>query len=133
MLVVGNSGRTLARNVRLSIDKPLPTVGLTAETLLRDAVERFANGHASIAPGREWSWGLGVSSKILLEEERNLAFEFRVNADGPFGPIPELVYVVDMNDWRGTIAQGSGSLKQLNKSLGEVNKSLNDIRRVLAE
>jgi len=127
MLHVGNSGKTLAENIRIEIDRPLPTVGLTATELLQDAIGRFSTGHASLAPGRELSWGLGFGGKILQDKDEDLRFTFVVNADGPFGPVPELKYVIDMNDWRGASANVPGTLQQVSRSIKEMTKSINKL------
>lgn len=130
-LLVGNSGRTLARNVRLTVDKQLPTQTSKAADLLEDALRRFQEGHASIAPGREWSWSLGFGGALLGDKNEDLRFTFTINADGPFGPIPELSYSVDMNDWRGSTSEGEGSLALIRKSILELKTSVSGIREAL--
>jgi len=127
MLYVGNSGKTLAENIRIEIDRPLPTVGSTATELLHDTIERFSSGHASLAPGRELSWGLGFGGEILSDKEEDLRFTFVINADGPFGPVPELKYVIDMNDWRGASAIVPGTMKQVSGAIKEMTTSLNEL------
>lgn len=127
MLYVGNSGKTLAENIRIEIDRPLPTVGSIAAELLQDAIGRFSTGHASLAPGRELSWGLGFGGKILNDKDENLRFTFVINANGPFGEVPELKYVIDMNDWRGASATVPGTMQQVSRSIKEMTKSINKL------
>lgn len=133
MLYVGNSGRTLARNIRISTDKELPTVGDKSEELLNDALERFLTGHASLAPGRELRWGLGFGGAILSDKSQDLRFSFKINADGPFGAIPELVYVVDMNDWRGSDGSTVGTLGQISRSLTKVSESILKVEKTIRQ
>lgn len=127
MLFVGNSGKTLAENIRIEIDRPLPTVDSVASELLQDAMARFSAGHASLAPGRELSWGLGLGHKILNDKDEDLRFTFMINADGPFGPVPELKYVIDMNDWRGASAIVPGTMQQVSRSIKEMTKSIDKL------
>ncbi|MGP5049107.1 hypothetical protein [Glutamicibacter ardleyensis] len=127
MLYVGNSGKTLATNIRIEIDRMLPTVGSTANELLKDAIDRFSDGHASLAPGRELSWGLGFGGKILENKDEDLRFTFVINAEGPFGPIPELKYLIDMNDWRGASAIVPGTMQQVSRAIKDMTTSVDKL------
>jgi hypothetical protein len=95
-LVVGNSGPTVAQNVRVKVDPPLPTIEHFEERVRR-AEARLVEGIRSLAPGRTVVWRLGQGFN-LLDGEGPLAYTFTVAADGPFGPVPELTYVVDISE-----------------------------------
>lgn len=66
-LVVGNAGRTMARNVRVHVDPPIPEhpeyLGATSA-----AQKRVRGGILSLAPGRTIRWSLGRAFDLLSEE-----------------------------------------------------------------
>jgi hypothetical protein len=117
-LVIGNSGPTVATNVHVRIDPPLPAIDQ-----LKDRVEvaqaRLTDGIRSLAPGRTLTWPLGQGFN-LLKDSGPQAHTLTVNADGPFGPVPALTYVVDMSDWRGMLDRPAGSLHQLTKAVTDL-------------
>ncbi len=71
VLVVGNSGPTVATNVRVKVTPDL--VGATPEDgrTAQDALER---GFSALAPGRTITWNLGVYRKVLSDERADLAY-----------------------------------------------------------
>ena len=121
-LVIGNSGPTLARNVRVHVTPPLPTIDQ-----LRDRVEaaqaRLADGISSLPPGRVITWPLGQGFNLLAADSPH-ARTFTVAADGPFGPVPPLTYTVDLADLRGALDRPAGSLHQLTKAVEDVSRKL---------
>lgn len=128
-LVVGNSGPTVAQNVRVHIDRDVPHADW-ADEHLNSALERFNSGHASMAPGRVLHWYLGIGHELLKVEDPDLRMNVTINADGPDGPIPELTYAIDMNDWRGISSNAAGSLKQVERAIDGLKKSLEkNVRR----
>lgn len=121
-LVVGNSGSTVAQNIRVTVDPPLPTIDQLKERA--DAAQaRLASGIQSLAPGRTLVWPLGQGFN-LLNDTGPQAYTFMVNAEGPFGAVPQLTYVVDLSDWRGVLDRPAGSLHQLTKALAELTKKI---------
>jgi hypothetical protein len=117
-LVVGNSGPTVAQNVRIKVDPPLPAIDQLAERA-DTAQATLARGMQSLAPGRSLAWPLGQGFN-LLNGEYPQAYTFTVSADGPFGPVPELTYVVDMSDWRGITDRPAGSLHLLTEAVKDL-------------
>ncbi|WBL19209.1 hypothetical protein [Citricoccus sp. NR2] len=115
-LVVGNSGPTVASNVIIRIN-PWPDHVERHHQLLIEALERFNKGHASIAPGRELRWNLGVGHELLAGTSKDRLCRVVINASGPFGPVEELSYALDMNDWRGSTGGALGSLWRVEKAL----------------
>jgi hypothetical protein len=118
LLVLGNSGPTVATDIKVTITPELRATSMNAEKVQR-VQERLANGFQSLAPGREVSWSLGVGFEIL-EKEGGRSYSFKVEAMGPFGPLEPLTYVVDMDDWRSMRDNPSGDLHQLTKSIDKV-------------
>jgi hypothetical protein len=114
-LVVGNSGQTIATNVRVTVDPPLEAINQLKERF-ETAQSRLASGIRSVAPGRTFMWPIGQGYKILKDDGRQ-AYTFTITADGPFGPVPPLTYVVDMSDWRGLLHRPAGSLFELTQAV----------------
>jgi hypothetical protein len=113
-LIIGNSGPTIATNVRAKIDPPLPTIEQLKESTVAQA--RLAEGISSLPPGRILVWELGQGFN-LLQEDGPQEHTFTITADGPFGPVPPLTYIVDLADWRGQPARASGNLRQVTKAI----------------
>lgn len=125
-LVIGNSGPTVAENVRVVVDPSLPMIEHFGERVGL-AQTRLAEGIRSLAPGRTLVWRLGQAFK-LLGGEGPLAHTFTVTADGPFGPVPEVTYVVDISELRGAADQPAGSLHELTRTVKDVVKRLDRIQ-----
>ena len=121
-IVVGNNGPTVATNVRVVFTPELPAAQRNAE-LVRGVQERLEQGLKSIAPGRIIRWSLGLGSEILATEGSR-AYSLTVTADGPFGRVEPLEYMIDMDDWRAMKDQPDGSLHLLRKSIDEVGKKV---------
>lgn len=120
-LVVGNSGPTVATNVRVKIDPPLPTIEQLKESAA--AQQRLAEGISSIPPGRTLRWALGPGF-TLLQADGPQQHNITITADGPFGPVPPLTYVVDLADWRGQLARPPGNIHPLTAAIEALTKKL---------
>jgi hypothetical protein len=126
-LVVGNSGPTVATNVRIKVDPSLPAIDQLKERA-EVAQARLASGIQSLAPNRLLTWPLGQGF-TLLDREDPQAYTFTVTADGPFGPVPPLTYVGDMSDWQGMLHRPAGSLHQLTAAVNDLTKKINNQSR----
>ena len=126
-LVVGNSGPTVATNVRINVDPPLPAIDQLKERA-EVAQARLAGGIQSLAPNRLLTWPLGQGFNLLNREDPQ-AYAFTVTADGPFGPVPPLTYVVDMSNWQGILHRPAGSLHQLTAAVNDLTKKINNQSR----
>jgi hypothetical protein len=136
-LVVGNSGPTVGEKVRITVDPQLPSTSelreraKAAQTLLSDGIE-------SLPPGRTLSWPLGAASKVMNDSGGH-AYKFKVTANGPFGQVPALTYIVDMSDWWGSLDQPGGTLHQLTLAVKDLGKKIskqtepNQARRAQSE
>lgn len=124
-LEVGNSGPTVATNIRITTSVPLPASGQRFEERARAVERRLAGGGIrSLAPGRVLAWTLGVTHQVVAVEG-NPACVFTIDADGPFGPLETLTYAVDMDDLRQTDARPIGSLHLVKESIEGLTKQLN--------
>ena len=107
-VVIGNSGPTVATNVRVDIQPPLPLAVIPYEET-QASFERLREGIQALPPGRQIIWSIGDGGLIYSSSE-NHRHVFTIRADGPFGPVPELIYVIDIEDFIKSDARPSGSL-----------------------
>jgi hypothetical protein len=126
-LVIGNSGPTIATDVRVTIDPPLP-----AHDQLKDRVstaqEMLADGISSIPPGRTLTWMLGPGFDVIAENGPQ-AHTCTVTANGPFGPVPPLTYTLDIAHWRGQPARQTGNLHQVTKAITDLASKVSRLDR----
>lgn len=66
-LVIGNSGPTVATNVRVNVDPPLPAIDQFKDRV-GAAEQRLADGLQSLAPGRIFTWPLGQGFNLLKDD-----------------------------------------------------------------
>jgi hypothetical protein len=121
-LVVGNSGPTVATDVHVQITPPLPSIEQLQDRA-DSAQEMIANGISSLPPGRTFVWPLGQTWNLLPEEGGRHPHTFTVTANGPFGAVPPLTYVIDLADYQGQQAR-PGSTYKLTKAIDELAKSV---------
>ncbi|MCP2046374.1 UNVERIFIED_ORG: hypothetical protein J3D58_000446 [Paenarthrobacter nicotinovorans] len=123
-LEVGNSGPTVATNIRITTSVPLPASGQRFEERARIVEQRLAgDGIRSLAPGRVLAWTLGVTHQVVAAEG-NPPCILTIDADGPFGPLETLSYAVDMDDLRQSDARPVGSLHLVKESIDGLTKQL---------
>ncbi|SFC99165.1 hypothetical protein SAMN04487968_1193 [Nocardioides terrae] len=124
--VIGNSGTTVATNVRVAIEPPLPS---DHEGMYLDAMhQRLSAGLSSLAPGRTLHWTLGPSPD-LVNRSGSLAHRVRIACDGPYGPVPVSEYVIDMADFRESVARHDGTLVDIAREIAALTKKLPDQRK----
>jgi hypothetical protein len=117
VLVVGNSGRTVAQNVRATFAPKLQVGALQPKA--ESASKWLGEGIPSLPPGRQIIWPLGVGHEVL-GTENELRFTITVNAEGPFGPLPQLRYDVDVHAYRESHDSPDGSLHLVRKAIEQV-------------
>ena len=120
-LVIGNSGPTVATNVRVQIEPPLPAIDQLRERI-QAAQARLADGIRSLAPGRTIAWPLGQGFN-LLNTGGPQVHTFTVTADGPFGAVPSQIYVIDLADLRGSLDRPA-PLHKLAEVVEELSRTL---------
>lgn len=114
VLVIGNSGPTIATNVKVKIEPPFPNIPQLGEA--ETGQQRLAEGLRSLPPGRTMRWWLGQGFN-LLKPEGPQVHQITINGDRPFGPIPELRYDVDLSEYRGQDPSPKGNLHLLTKAV----------------
>ncbi|MGY1751561.1 hypothetical protein [Blastococcus sp. SYSU D01042] len=118
-VIVENSGSTVARDVRVRFDPPL------TDQLRRDR-EHFTGldgGISALTPGRRMTWPLGVAHKLMADEIGG-AHTVVVDAVGPFGPVEQLRYTIDLSQWREGSAVPPGTLHEVRNAITDVAKAL---------
>ncbi len=103
VLVLGNSGPTVATNVRVEFQPALSQIVPPGKVAAANHIEnRLSDGLSSVAPGRVFTWGLGMASDFFADEEFDTApaaiFEITITANGPNGPIPPSSYSIGLED-----------------------------------
>lgn len=125
-LVMGNSGPTVATNIRVTIDPPLPAIEQLQDRA-QTAQDLLARGIKSLPPGRILVWPLGQGFNILNGDGPQV-HTFTIEADGPFGPIPAQTYPLDLNDWRGAMHRPAGSLHQVATAIANLSGQIGQER-----
>ncbi|MDF9878703.1 hypothetical protein [Cellulosimicrobium cellulans] len=128
-VVVGNSGPTVASNVRVTIDPPLP-VADQFPGRVEVAQRRLASGIRSLAPGRRIEWTAGRGFDVLAKDAPQV-HTLRVTADGPHGPIAPLEFEVDLSDWRESRDSPDGSLHLVRNAVQDLTKELKALHQSL--
>ena len=114
-LVVGNAEPTMATNVRVTFDPPLP-VGEKFPGRSIEGQRRLAEGIRSLAPGRQLRWSAGAGYEVIVDSPK-VIHKVTVTADGPFGPVEPLIYDLDLQDMRDVLDQPDGNLHILTKAV----------------
>lgn len=122
VLLVGNSGPTVAENVRVNFDPPLPRSG-DLKDLTSAALDRLQDGFSSVAPGHVHSWPLGLAAELLRSPDAQI-HTVTVDADGPFGAVPSLTYVINLSDFRESTDSPSGTIHKLTKAVDRVSAEI---------
>jgi hypothetical protein len=126
VLLLGNSGPSIARNVKVVLD-PAPPSTLDIKPIL----EILKQGIASVPPGRTMQWALGAAHNSN-DWDAHKAYRVRIDAEGPLGPIEPLEYVISVDDVHGSSAAPPGNLHAVAAELRERTKAtkvLNEIIR----
>lgn len=130
-LVIGNSGPTVARNVKVSIEPPLQPTPQNLDKI--DAVQKqLAEGLRSIAPNRVIRWSIGAGHDLMSEDAPQVR-TICIEGEGPNGLLPPLELEVDINQLRqskdapdGSLHHVRGSIKDLTKAVEKINTNLTE-------
>ena len=124
-LLVGNSGPSIARNVKVIFD-PAPPSTLDIKPIL----EILKQGIASLAPGRTMQWALGAAHDTS-DWDAHKAYRVRIEAEGPFGAIEPLEYVISVDDLNGSRAAPPGNLHAVAAELHEMTKATKELNEII--
>ncbi|SDZ04227.1 hypothetical protein SAMN05444365_1058 [Micromonospora pattaloongensis] len=123
MLVVQNTGMTVAHNIRVTFDPPLQSV---TRPDFAETTPALLAPISALPPGRRvrWFWEIGFRLFENLQIPRS--YTVTVNADGPFGTVGELIYEIDLDNLRYSDATAPAS-KKLVDELQKSRKALEKI------
>jgi hypothetical protein len=125
LLLLGNSGPSIARNVKVTFD-PAPPATLDSKPIL----EVLRQGIASVPPGRTMQWALGAAHDTS-EWDAPQAYRVRIEAAGPFGAIEPLEYVISVDDLHGWRAAPPGNLHAVAAELHEMTKATKELNEII--
>jgi hypothetical protein len=125
VLLLGNSGPSIARNVKVILD-PAPPATLDIKPIL----EILKQGIASVPPGRTMQWVLGAPHNAVDSDADN-AYRVRIEAEGPFGLIEPLEYVISVDDLGGSRAAPPGNLHAVAAELREMTKATKELNEII--
>lgn len=121
VLHIENSGPTLARDVKIEITPPLQTsLGAEKEAVLARVL---AQQIPSLPPGRKYMYIFDVGFGVF-KGGRPTKYTARVNCRGPFGPVEELTYVIDLDVLRDATWDSESTAASLAKVASSVEKIL---------
>jgi hypothetical protein len=125
VLLLGNSGPSIARNVKVILD-PAPPSTLDIKPIL----EILKQGIASLPPGRTMQWVLGAPHNAI-DSDAHSAYRVRIEAEGPFGGIEPLEYVISVDDLYGSRVAPPGNLHAVAAELHEMTKATKELNEII--
>lgn len=137
---VGNSGQTVARNVVVIVEPPIPKMVEREARHVDVMQQKLRSGLSSIAPGRTYRWSLG-SGASLVNRDGSLTHTITIDGVGPSGPIPRSEYVIDFGSFREAVAGRQGTLhnvavaiaKASDKMIAEQERQTEVLRKISGE
>lgn len=117
-VVARNLGQTMARDVQVRFDPPLPKKLGPDDGPFR-ALEQ---GLSYLPPGRSMSWNLGLSFGYYKEGTVPPVTQVTVTCVGPFGLVEPLVYGISFEEFRYQSGVAVGSLHRVEKLTGAISK-----------
>lgn len=115
-LVLGNSGLTFAHNIRATINPQLPQGKPHGAGR---GQERLSEGITALGPGRKLVWSLGVGHEVVQDDEPKI-HTITIDAEGPFGPLPQQSYKINLTDIRETRDAPEGNLHYVRKAIKDL-------------
>ena len=125
LVLLGNSGPSIARNVKVVFD-PAPPATLDIKPIL----EILRKGIAFGPPGRTMQWALGAPH-TSSDWDAHKAYQVRIEAEGPFGLIEPLEYVISVDDLDGSLAAQPGNLNAVAAELREMTKATKELNEII--
>jgi len=125
VLLLGNCGPSVARNVKVVFD-PAPPATLDNKPIL----EILKQGIASVPPSRTMQWALGAAYNTD-DWDAHKAYRVRIEAEGPFGAIEPLEYVISVDDLHGLRAAPPGNLDAVAAELREMTKATKELNEII--
>jgi hypothetical protein len=125
VLLLGNSGPSVARNVKVVFDPAPP-----ATPDIKPILEILKQGITSLPPGRTMQWTLGAAQNTS-DWDGHKAYWVRIEAEGPFGAVEPLVYVISVDDLHDLRAAPPGNLHAVAVELHEMTKATKELNEII--
>jgi hypothetical protein len=125
VLLLGNSGPSIARSVKVTFDPAPPS-----KVDIKPILEILKQGVASVPPGRTMKWALGAAPDTV-DSDSHKACRVRIEAEGPFGLIEPLEYVISIDDLHGSPAEPPGNLHEVAAELREMTKATKELNEII--
>lgn len=129
VLLVENTGSTLARDVKITVDPPL--VSASSDKMTERVQRGLSRTIPMLPPGRRLKWAFDVSSRRFASDLPT-AFTFNVESKGPFGDVEPLTYLVDISSWQETLLGEHPSAK-VEKALDDIAANVSALTRAYKE
>jgi hypothetical protein len=79
-----------------------------------------------VSPGRTMEWVLGAAHNTVDWDALN-EYKVRIEADGPFGPMEPIEFVIIISDLKGSHATPGDNLHAVALQLYEITKAMNQV------
>jgi hypothetical protein len=97
---------------------------------IKPILEILKQGIASLPPGRTMQWALGAAHNSS-DWDAHKAHLVRIDAEGPFGAIEPLEYVISVDDLNGSRAASPGNLHAVAAELHEMTKATKELNEII--
>lgn len=116
-LTLKNEGPTVAEEVRVVIDPPLPAAWQPSAP-----VGPRSSDFESLPPGRIMVWNLGSANEIVATD--HMQFDITISAKGPYGKLPPRTYRLDLSQYKGNAMRAPGTLSGVAKAITDLTKQV---------
>lgn len=117
-LILKNEGPTVAEDVHIVIDPPLPKAWRPS-----GPVGPRSSEFASVPPGRTMIWNLGSANEMVGQDTAK-QFNVTISARGPYGPVPSHTYRLDLTPYEGQIMRAPGTLSGVANAITDLTKQV---------
>jgi hypothetical protein len=97
---------------------------------IKPILEILKKGIASLPPGRTMQWALGAAHNAV-DWDAHDAYRVRIEAEGPFGAIEAVEYVISVDDLDGSRAAPLGNLHAVAAELHEMTKATKELNEII--
>ena len=126
VMLVGNSGPSIAHKVKVTFDPEPPSL-----LNIKPIIENLEKGLTAMAPGRTMEWVLGTAHNTVDWDAHNEC-RVRIEAEGPFGPIDPVEHLIVINDLKDSrsapLATIASDLHRISKDVDELKKSVRKLK-----
>jgi hypothetical protein len=128
VLLVGNSGPSIARNVKVTFDPPV----MVKYADLAPVLETLREGISALAPGRTLQWHMGPA-RFTVDWDASNVYRVRIEADGPLGAVDPLEYAISIDDLALSKPAPTGSLLAVTTQLQDISSSARQLSQAVAK